>query len=302
VAVPIPRLGGAVCAALLLTLSVPVAGGPAAAAPPGVKCPERRAQLAGQTITSSTKLPDLTCADLRGAVFDGTSLVQANLIGADAQGASFRNARLTQADLTGANLRDADFEHADLGQADLVRADLRGARLGRADLTQAHLNGADLRGADLIHASLTQADLTDADLRGAKTYWTGSIQADVSGVRVDITDPRTFQLSLLAVVVGLALLISSIVTVLRGRARRSSNVLVVAARRLTIYAAAVGLVWLVAGMTLPLLMVDVLYPALVGAVLVLLSGLVHRLAPAGVPVRSGPEGSKLPPGGAGRRR
>jgi hypothetical protein len=247
---------------LLLTLLAGLSAGPAAASG-AVTCPERRAQLSGQTITASTKLPDLTCADLHGAVFDGVDLVQKSLKGADAQGASFRGVRLGQADLTGANLRDTRFEDVDLDQV--------------------HARGADLRGADLSGASLIQADLSDADLRGAKISWLRSIQANTSGVRVDLTNPGTFQLSLLAGLAGLLLLVGSVVRRVRGRSGGAGSPGVRAVRRLAVYAGIVALVVIVGGMVVPLLLVEVLYPVLAGAVLVVLSGLVVRSTPDAVP-------------------
>jgi predicted small integral membrane protein len=273
VVVPIPRLRHALGAVLLVAVLV-LPGGPAGAAPPaGTTCPDSRAHLAGQRITAAVKLPDLTCADLHGTIFDGLDLVQAGLDGADARGASFRHTRLIQAHFTGADLRGAHFEHADLGQAKLDRVDARGAFFGHADLGQADLDSADLRGADFIHASMIQADLSDTDLRGAKTYWTESGEADVSDARVDLTDPRTFQLSLLAPAVGLVLLVMSVVAVARGRGTgggpRKGLV------RLSAFVGAAAFVWLLGGTLFPLLFIVTVYPLLAGAVLVFLSGLVR---------------------------
>ena len=95
----------------------------------------------------------LVCADLRGADLRGANLIGANLIGAD----------LISADLRGADLRDADLISADLISADLRGADLRGAYLEGAILRDANLYDADLRG-----ANLRRADLRGADLIGVK--------------------------------------------------------------------------------------------------------------------------------------
>lgn len=277
-AVSIFRLSGAVIAVLIVAVVVLPGAEPAGAAPlRAPACPSTRAQLAWQHVTSATGLPDLTCADLRNATFDGVDLVQANLAGADAQGASFRHAHLIQADFTGADLRGAHFEHAALGQAQLVGVDARGAFFGHADLGQTDLDSSDLRGADFVHASLIQADLSDTNLTGSKIYWTESIQADVSDARIRLTDPGTFQVSLLAVLGGLLALVRSIVEVLRGRGL--GNWLRRGAVRLAAYAAACGFVWLVAGMLFPLQFIVVAYPVLIGAGLVFLSGLVRGYTP-----------------------
>jgi uncharacterized protein YjbI with pentapeptide repeats len=274
--VPIPYLRAGLGTALLLVVLIP--GGAALAAPrAGLDCPETRAQLAGQDLTKLDKLPDLQCADLHGATLDGLDLVQVDLSGADARDASFRDARLIQADLTGADLRGAHFEHADLGQADLVRADARGAFFGDAGLDQADLNDADLRDADFVSASLIQTDLNDADLRGAKTYWANSVQADVSGARVDLTDPRNVQLSMLAVLAALILLVRSVVTVARGRG--TGYGLRKGTTRVVLFLVAGLFFWQVIGMLFPLLLVVVLYPALLAAALLFLSGLVHGYVP-----------------------
>jgi uncharacterized protein YjbI with pentapeptide repeats len=264
VAVPTSRLTHAI-GVLLTIVALTLAGAAPAGAEPtrGPDCPETRAQLAGQHITTLEGLPDLTCADLHDAVLDGLDLGQADLSRVDAHGASFRNADLVQATLTGANLRGAYFEHAQLGQAD-----------------------PDLRGADFTGASLTQADLVKADLRGARTVFAEAIQADVSGAKVDILDPRTFQAALLAVLIGVALLVKSLIDVARGRTP-GGKALHRGLSRLVIYAVVNVFVWFIAGMMLlPLMFIDVLYPLLVGALFVYLSGAVRGYRPA----RFGPAG------------
>ncbi|MFG2044114.1 pentapeptide repeat-containing protein [Dactylosporangium sp. NPDC048998] len=274
---PILRCLAGAAAALLA--AVLFTGGPAAAAPSrGPTCPETRADVAGLHFTDTAELPDLTCADLHGAVFDGLDMAQVSFAGADAHGASFRHTRLIQATFTGADLRDADFGHADLGQADLNDIDARGARFGHAYLGQADLSHADLRGADLLDASLVQADLTGADLRTARTFWTNSTQADLSGVRVDLTDPRNFQVGILALVAGLLILVRAVVAALRGRAGGAGPI------GLTVLPAvgfliAGGFSCLMGSTMFPLLFVVVWYPLLGGAGLVLLGSLIRRYAP-----------------------
>ncbi|MET7418985.1 pentapeptide repeat-containing protein [Dactylosporangium sp. NPDC005555] len=256
-----------------------IGGAPAGAEPVrGPECPQTRAQLAGQHITSVEELPDLTCADLHGAVLDGLDLAQENLSGVDAHGASFRGTDLTQATLTGADLRGARFDGADLTQAQLNTVDARDATFTEARLSQVDLAKADLRGADFTGASLTQADLTGADLRGARTVFAEAIQADTKDAKVDVLDPRTFQASLLAVLVGLGLLVRSLFNVARGLTPGGSS-LKRGLVRLAVYAVVSVLVWLPAGMMLPLMFVAVLYPWLVGALFVYLSGAVRGWRP-----------------------
>jgi uncharacterized protein YjbI with pentapeptide repeats len=282
--------------AAVLFVAVLPSSGPAAAAPPdGLHCPETRANLAGQRITATEKLPDLTCADLHGAIFDRLDLVQVSMEGADAHGASFQHTRLTQAHFSGADLRDANFDHADLGQAYFDGADARGANFGHADLTQADLSEADLRGADLLHARLIQADLSEADLRGAKTWWAESIDADLSEARVDFIDPRTFQFGLLLLAPGLVLLVRAILATLRGRALpatlrgrfRPSGFTGAAIPALGVLVIG-GFVVFMGKMLFPLLFVTAWLPLLGAAGLALLGGLIRRYAPPRIPPEPSP--------------
>jgi uncharacterized protein YjbI with pentapeptide repeats len=263
--------------AVLLGTAAPAAAAPAPAGPAGQTCPETRANLAGQHLTAADKLPDLTCADLHGAVFDGLDLTQVGMRAADLRGASFRRADLGQATLTHADLRGAQFADAGLSQADLDFTDARDASFAGADLTQADLRGADLRGADFITASMIQADLGGADLRGAKIWFTLSIQATTSGARVDLADPRTFQLSLLGIVFGLYLCVRASIALARGRGARGS--LRRGIVRAVLFAAVGGFAWLMAGMLLSLQFIVAGIPLLIGAALVFLSGLLHGGSP-----------------------
>jgi hypothetical protein len=269
---------------VLLTIAALTLAGaaPVAAEPPtrGPDCPATRAQLAGQHITSLKDLPALACADLHDAIFDGVDLSQADLSGADAHGASFRKAELVQATLTGANLRGAHFDGADLTQADLDTVDARDASFADADLGQADLTGSDLRGADFTGATLIQTDLVKADLRGARTVLAVAIQADASDAKVDLFNPGTFQLPLLAVLIGLALLVKAVIDVMRGRTPGTRG-LHRGLTRLGVYAIANVMAWLVVGLQLlPLMYITVFYPLLIGALLVYLSGAVRGYRPA----------------------
>lgn len=283
-AVPVPTSRITRALGVLLTIAALTLAGaaPVGAEPPtrGPECPQTRAQLAGQHITTLKGLPDLTCADLHDAVLDGLDLGQADLAGVDAHGASFRNADLVQATLNGANLRGAHFDGADLTQAELDTVDARDASFADADLGQAELTGSDLRGADFTGASLIQTDFSKTDLRGARTVFAVAIQADASGAKVDLLDPGTVQLSLLAILVGVALLVKSLIDVLRGRTpgTRGFNR---GLTRLGVYAVVNVMAWLIVGMQLlPLMYITVFYPLLIGALLVYLSGAVRGYRPA----------------------
>ncbi len=132
--------GGIVVLALATVLPVILAGSVAAPPPPPPTppCPATAAHLAGQRFTAdSLPTQDLTCADLRDAVFDGLDLTQFAFRQADLRGASFRHAQLIQADLHGARL-----DGADLTSTDLTGADLRGSRLWLVGSIQAQVSDA----------------------------------------------------------------------------------------------------------------------------------------------------------------
>jgi len=148
-------------------------------------------------------IPDLTHADLSGAI-----LSRANLSGAILSGASLSKANLSGAILRFANLGNADLR-ANLFRAILSNANLSGAilieaTLIRADLSYAILRGADLRGANLRGANLSSANLTEAilirammvdvDLRGAKLCDCRIFGISVWNVK---TDENTEQINLI---------------------------------------------------------------------------------------------------------
>src|SRR5918995_1057518 len=102
--------------------------------------------------------PDLSLADLSGAV-----LRKANLSGAVLRGANLSGAALGLADLSLANLSGAGLSGAVLLGTDLSRAVLRGANLFAANISSANLPRADLSGANLSGAQ----DLTQEQLEAA---------------------------------------------------------------------------------------------------------------------------------------
>jgi len=159
--------------------------------------------------------PDLSEANLSGAILrhadlSKANLFKANLSGADLRWANLMGANLYDADLSKANLTVASLRNTDLRSAKLSEANLHGSDLGEAYLASANLSGADLSEANLVgaqlvgEANLTGANLSDAnlthvyfdranlsraDLRGADLRWavlTETIleEADLSGCRV----------------------------------------------------------------------------------------------------------------------
>ena len=139
--------------------------------------------------------PDLSGANLTGAILSETNLASANLT----------RANLTEAALPGADLTEADLSHANLTRADLAshisglppfttlhKADLTGADLTDADLSRAKLIGAKLPGANLTGATLRSADLTGAYLIAVK----GLTQAQLDKACADPGKPPNLDSSL----------------------------------------------------------------------------------------------------------
>lgn len=113
---------------------------------------------------------DLSGADLEGArgspqisesKLDGLWAPWANLPGSwfhySARGAVFAGSNLQAASLVGVDLSDADFSNANLSGANLDGANLTGANLRKADLRMATLRFANLEDADLIDTTYDQA-------------------------------------------------------------------------------------------------------------------------------------------------
>ena len=159
---------------------------------------------------------DLSTADLREAVFTGTSavgtrfrktiLTSADMFGIDLSGADLRGAEMTRGDLRGAKLRGANLEDALLVQADIrggfiIRAGKDGkldfsnrssdatviqdAKLAGADLQQAKLGRifgprTDMSNANFKNASLRNANLSQSDMRGTNLMGADLTKADLS--------------------------------------------------------------------------------------------------------------------------
>lgn len=128
----------------------------------------RRADLSGADLNGAYSMG----ADIRNAVFHGSSHHYQRFNNADARGADFSSARLSRALFFGSDLRGASFRDAGLPYANLVRvrldgADLSGASLANAQFYQAVLKGADLRNAnlggavDLLPEALAEAGSLD---------------------------------------------------------------------------------------------------------------------------------------------
>jgi uncharacterized protein YjbI with pentapeptide repeats len=122
--------------------------------------------------------PDLSKANLRGALLDRADLHNANLIRVD----------LTHAFLHEANLCDADLASAKLIGTNFCRAHLCNARLGHADLHRANLDRADLTGADLSDANLERAMLvrtkvSNATFTRCRVYGVSAWDLDLTNVK-----------------------------------------------------------------------------------------------------------------------
>jgi uncharacterized protein YjbI with pentapeptide repeats len=144
----------------------------------------------------------LVAAQLRHAVFRGTSLLRTNLSNVEAHYANFSEAnasssRFIQADvsygnfneasLVGADLTDSMLAHASLVETRLNQAYLLGAVLDHANLTRADLSGAvldsgSLVGADLIEANLNDSSLQNADLSNTNLARANLQNANLQGV------------------------------------------------------------------------------------------------------------------------
>ena len=84
---------------------------------------------------------NLSGADLRSALLDGSTFMNANLTNANAKGAKFTRANLERAVLRGANLQFADFTGAILAEADLTDAECKFAKWKGANLEGAKWTG-----------------------------------------------------------------------------------------------------------------------------------------------------------------
>ncbi len=153
----------------------------------------------GHGVWDAHMLPDLSDANLQGAMLAGADLRKAQLRRAKLSGVDLRGANMTQANLSGSDLRETLLEGADLSGANLSGAQARGVRLGplistdprkRTLLCGCLLEGADLRGADLREANLTRAHLAGADLSGAMLIHANLSRANLARAKLERTDLR----------------------------------------------------------------------------------------------------------------
>jgi uncharacterized protein YjbI with pentapeptide repeats len=97
---------------------------------------------------------------LRGAGFQGATLIDCNLQQAELDGVDFRDARLANTDFSDASMRGAKLAGANADGATFVRTDLTGASFVDASLMEADLQKSILVAADFHRANLFQADLS----------------------------------------------------------------------------------------------------------------------------------------------
>ena len=133
--------------------------------------------------------PDLSGADLSGALLSHADLEEADLSRTDLSDANLREADLSRANLREANLSGTNLIKADLWRANLIKAVLYKATTTEADLSEAKLNGAKLSeaaldGVDFREADLSSADLTKADLTRATLVDTNLTGATLTQCRV----------------------------------------------------------------------------------------------------------------------
>jgi uncharacterized protein YjbI with pentapeptide repeats len=110
----------------------------------------RNADLSGADLSGAYSMG----ADVRNAVFRGSSQHYQRFNNADARGADFSSAKLSRALFFGSDLRGASFRNAGLPYANLVRVRLDGADLTGASLSNAQFHQTVLKGADLGNANL----------------------------------------------------------------------------------------------------------------------------------------------------
>ncbi|CFX03128.1 conserved membrane protein of unknown function [Candidatus Filomicrobium marinum] len=128
--------------------------------------------------------------DGRGAKFEETTLVSAELVEAVLTGADFAQARLEKASMVGevmadgANFGLASLQGVNLKGARLIGADFRSASMQAAILDFANMQGAMLQGADLEAASLYKVKLEGADFSRANVA-----AADFNGSTVWMAKP-----------------------------------------------------------------------------------------------------------------
>jgi hypothetical protein len=142
-AIPMVALVGLL--ALLAPWPLALPAGPLAIQPAlAITAPELRAQRSLQDLD-----PDQHGSNLRQGEFLKQTLDDFNLSAADLRGAVFNGSSLRRADL-----READLEDAVAFASRFDEADLRGANLRNAMLMQSHFKGAQIAGADFTDAVL----------------------------------------------------------------------------------------------------------------------------------------------------
>lgn len=123
--------------------------------------------------------PDLSNADLHGALLTKANLQNVNMYGVDLSQAFLYNTNMTFADLS-----DSSLSNAFLNGANLSRANLSGTTLYGADLSHTNLSGVNLSNAELTRATLLYADLSNADLSDANLSEAFLVNSNLSGANL----------------------------------------------------------------------------------------------------------------------
>jgi len=113
---------------------------------------------------------DLTCANLRGSVFDGAILTYARLYAVEAQNASFKRVNLCDINATGGVFLGVSFVGSNCARADFSYADLRETNFATANLDRVVLKYAQLDKAKIRNAKNLRSIIFNKETIFPKDY------------------------------------------------------------------------------------------------------------------------------------
>lgn len=140
---------------------------------------------------------DLSCVGLSDVDFSGADFSCAILSRANLDGANFSGARLTGATIVGTDLSRADFAGAIFTGAILSGSNFAGLDLSEVNFADACLRRANFTCADLTYTDFTRADLFGANLSYADFFGANLSYANVT--RANLTDATLFATKLFGV-------------------------------------------------------------------------------------------------------